>query len=216
MTQDFIPANGLSAPQANVAESVLMVKPDDIKYSTNIPWIAVIMVFIWVIFSAIINHSQFGDHFEQYTWAHSLEWGYHKHPPLPTWLLGSAIKILGPSVWWAYVLSALFNAGTACLTFLIARTLLGTPIAALAIVLWGLHHGFSARVQLWNHNTAMIFCTAATTWLVMQAVRTRALHMWLAAGIFGGLAMLSKYQALIPLFGISVALWHGGTLLLVI
>ena len=27
------------------------------------------------------------DNIEQLTWVRSLEWGYYKHPPLPTWLL---------------------------------------------------------------------------------------------------------------------------------
>lgn len=177
------------------------------------PWLAIGLVLLWVVFAASINRSQFGDHFEQFTWAHSLEWGYHKHPPMPTWLLGLAIRLFGPSVWWTYVLSALFNAGTAGLTFLIARKLLGSPVAALAILFWGLHQGFSSRAQLWNHNTAMIFFIAATVWLVMRAVESgRPRRWWLAAGVVAGMALLSKYQAVVPLFGIIVALWHGGSL----
>ena len=27
------------------------------------------------------------DNVEQWVWSQSLQWGYHKHPPLPTWLL---------------------------------------------------------------------------------------------------------------------------------
>ena len=36
------------------------------------------------------------DNLEQLTWVHSLEWGYYKHPPLPTWLLSVPVHLFGP------------------------------------------------------------------------------------------------------------------------
>ncbi|MEX8517475.1 MAG: glycosyltransferase family 39 protein [Leptothrix sp. (in: b-proteobacteria)] len=162
--------------------------------------------------AASVSHAQLGDHFEQYAWAHSLEWGYYKHPPVPTWLLSGLIHVFGPSIWLTYVLSALFNAGTAIFTFLIARKLFGTPTAALAVLLWGLDFKYSFRAEWWNHNTTMIFFVAMTVWLVMRAVLRKNLGWWLAAGIAAGLSLLSKYQAVIPLFGIIFSLWHSSAL----
>ena len=48
---------------------------------------ALLMAALWVLMPALLNGGQPGDHFEQFTWAHSMEGGYYKHPPLPTWLL---------------------------------------------------------------------------------------------------------------------------------
>lgn len=174
--------------------------------------LAMLIVLAWVGLALAVNTAQFGDHFEQYTWAHSLEWGYHKHPPLPTLILGAVQRVLGPSPWWAMLLAGLATAGTGLFTFLIARRVLGAQTAALAVLLWGLPQGFTTRAQLWNHNTLMMLCIAAAAWLALQAVERRRIGWWAAAGVLAGLAMLSKYQAILGLLGIVVALAAGGSL----
>ncbi|MBC7716569.1 MAG: glycosyl transferase, partial [Pseudorhodobacter sp.] len=35
------------------------------------------------------------DNIEQLTWVRSLQWGYYKHPPLPTWLLWLTVQGFG-------------------------------------------------------------------------------------------------------------------------
>jgi hypothetical protein len=170
------------------------------------------LVVIWALWAAYFNTAQFGDNIEQFNWAQSLELGYHKHPPLPSWVLGSVIKLFGPSIYWAYVLATLCLLGTATFTWLIARELVGERVAAAAIVLWGLNMTFSQRVQLYNHNTMLVLWFAATVWLSMRAsraVRGGALW-WIATGLAAGAATLSKYQALVPLAGLVLALaWSG-------
>jgi Dolichyl-phosphate-mannose-protein mannosyltransferase len=79
--------------------------------------------------------------------------------------------------------------------------------------LMGLHIGFSWRAQLYNHNTVLILFSAATVWATMRALdsnQKRAWGAWMLAGVMAGLAMLSKYQALVPLTGIVIALYAGG------
>ncbi|MEO8154411.1 MAG: glycosyltransferase family 39 protein, partial [Rhizobacter sp.] len=128
-------------------------------------WFALVMAWIWVLMPALINPGQQGDHFEQFTWAHSMEWGYHKHPPLPTWLLAIAIKLFGATPYAPYGVAALMVTGTCVFTYLVARELLGQRLASLAIVLWGLHWAFSWKAQLLNHNSVMMCCIAAAVWL---------------------------------------------------
>lgn len=176
-------------------------------------WFALILAWAWVLLPAWINSSQAGDHFEQFTWAHSMEWGYHKHPPLPTWLLALAIKLCGATPYASYVVSALVITGTAVFTYLVARALLGQRIASLAIVLWGLHWAFTQRAQLLNHNSVMMCCIAAAAWLALQASRQRSAWAdWVLLGLVSGLALLAKYQSAVPLFGLILALWRAGAL----
>lgn len=176
-------------------------------------WFALAMAGLWVLVPALINPGQVGDHFEQFTWAHSMEWGYHKHPPLPTWLLAITIKLVGPTPYATYAVAALMLAGTACFTWLLARELLGARLASLAIVLWGLHWSFSWKGQMLNHNSVMMCCIAAAAWLALQASkRTSAWGWWLGLGLVGGLAMLTKYQSAVPLVGVIIALWRAGHL----
>ena len=175
-------------------------------------WLSLALVATWVTLGASVNTAQWGDHFEQFVWAHGVEWGYYKHPPLPTWLLAAAINVFGPSPYWAYVLAGLCTAGTAGFTYAIARRLLGAPLAALALLLWGLQQAFSTRAQLFNHNTVMMLAVSAAAWCVLRALQSPLRRWWVAAGVAAGLAMLSKYQSVVPLAGIVVALMLAGEL----
>lgn len=176
-------------------------------------WFALAMAGLWVLVPALINPGQQGDHFEQFTWAHSMEWGYHKHPPLPSWLLAITIKLLGATPFATYGVAALMVVGTAVFTYLVAREVIGARLASFAIVLWGLHWAFSWKAQLLNHNSVMMFCIAAAAWLALQAVkRPTAWRWWVALGVVSGLALLSKYQSAIPLAGVILALWRAGHL----
>ena len=167
----------------------------------------------WALFGALLNPGQPGDHFEQFTWSHSFEGGYHKHPPLPTWMLAAAIRVFGFSPLWPYVLSALCVAGTAVFTFLVARRLLGERLAGVAIVLWGLHFAFSWKGQLFNHNTVMMVLLAAAAWVALRTAEPRAgWGWWIALGVLAGLALLSKYQSAVGLAGLILALGFSGML----
>ena len=169
-------------------------------------WLSLALVTLWVLLGAVVNDGQWGDHFEQFVWAHSFELGYHKHPPLPTWLLAAAIQLFGPSPYWAYALAAACAGGTAFFTHRIATRLIGSELAALAILLWGLQQAFSVRAQLFNHNTVMMLTVSATVWCVLRALSSTHRGWWAAAGCCAGLSMLSKYQSVVPLAGIAVAL----------
>jgi hypothetical protein len=174
--------------------------------------VALGLVVLWALWAGYFNTAQFGDNIEQFNWAQSLELGYHKHPPLPSWALGAVIKLFGPSVYWAYVLATLCLLGTALFTWQIGRDLVGERAAAAAIVLWGLNMTFSQRVQLYNHNTVLVLFMAASAWLAMRASRAERMAplWWLATGLAAGAAMLSKYQALVPLGGLLLALIGSG------
>jgi 4-amino-4-deoxy-L-arabinose transferase-like glycosyltransferase len=175
--------------------------------------LAAAIIALWVIVPACRNSAQWGDNFEQFVWAHSLDWGYYKHPPLPTWLMGGLIALAGPSRYWAYLLAGLCNVGTAFFTLRIAQRLLGMRLAGLALLFWGLQQAFSARAQLYNHNTVLMLMTSATAWCALRATCSESMRWWFAAGVGAGGAMLSKYQALVPLGGLLVALMLCGDLL---
>lgn len=178
-------------------------------------WISLGVIVIWALWAAAFNTAQFGDNIEQFNWAQSLELGYHKHPPLPSWALGLVVRLFGPSIYWAYVLSTACLLGTASFTWLIGRRLVGERVAAAAVVLWGLSLSFSQRVQLYNHNTVLVFWMAATVWLALRATAApRRTHLlwWAATGVAAAAAVLSKYQALVPLAGLLFALVMSGSL----
>lgn len=164
------------------------------------------LVFVWVAWTTFWDPGLYGDNVEQFVWVHSLEWGYHKHPPMPTWLLGAAIHLIGPHSWLTNALAAICFAVTGWLTWLIARNLCGERIANTAIVLWTLQQCFSLSAQIYNHNTVLVMFVAATVYAVLRAKVTKIpILWWFCAGFFAGCALLSKYQAALPLFFVLVA-----------
>ncbi|MEO8921816.1 MAG: glycosyltransferase family 39 protein [Caldimonas sp.] len=178
------------------------------------PLFVVLTVLAWVGTTAATSPNQWGDHLEQYVWAHGVEWGYHKHPPLPTWMLAATISLFGPSAWWTYVLAVCCFVGTALFTYGVGRRLFGEAVAALALLLLSLMHAFSSRASLFNHNSVMLLTVSATAWCVLRALATERhpFAWWGIAGMAAALAMLSKYQAVVPLAGIFVGASLAGEL----
>jgi 4-amino-4-deoxy-L-arabinose transferase-like glycosyltransferase len=181
------------------------------RFARSLPfWLTAFAIAAWSVAAAYINPAQFADSLEQFSWAHGLELGYWKHPPLPTWLIIAPIRLIGFSIYWTYALAAACFAGTAFFTWRITQRLFGPQAAVFAVLLIGLHIGFSWRAQLYNHNTVLILCVAATVWATLRALDSGKQSSWLLVGGLAGLAMLSKYQALVPLVGIVLALQLGG------
>jgi 4-amino-4-deoxy-L-arabinose transferase-like glycosyltransferase len=185
--------------------------PTSPRLAETIPvWFPVTILAAWVSLAAMLNSSQFGDNIEQYVWAHGMVWGYWKHPPLPTFLIAALIRAVGPSVYWSYALAAFCFSGTALFTWKIAERMIGLRLAAVAVLLLGLQLNFSWRAQIYNHNSLLILLVSAAVWSALVAAYDRRSGAWLLAGTFAGLAMLTKYQAIVPLLGLLGALWLSG------
>lgn len=163
-------------------------------------------VWLWIFLAAILNESQLGDSLEQFIWAQSFEWGYWKHPPLSTWLMYWAIHLIGPSHLWPYLLNAALYAITLYSTFKIAELLFNADIASLTVLLLTLHYGFTRRAQLYNHNSVLVCFIALTVLVTLLALRDDKFGQWALAGLLAGLSLLVKYQAILPLVGILVAI----------
>lgn len=176
------------------------------------PALTAICIGLWVVLAAAINTGQFADNIEEFVWAQSFEAGYWKHPPLPSWLLRATIQAFGFWSGWTYVLAALCFIGTAFFVWRVALRLGGQRVAAIAVLLQGLHLGFSWRAQEYNHNTVLVLFSAMTVWAVMRALETKRWRDWFLAGLCAGLAVLAKYQALVMIVGVLIALGLMGAL----
>ena len=56
-------------------DAILPPRGSDGALLRHAPPIAVAMVAMWVIVGTAFSSAQWGDHFEQFTWAHSVQWG---------------------------------------------------------------------------------------------------------------------------------------------
>lgn len=176
------------------------------------PLFACAIVISWVLLLASTHPAQYADSIEQYNWAHALQWGYWKHPPLPTWIMHGAIAVIGASHWTAPVLAALCLCASAFFLWSLARTILPSRAADLAVVLWPLHTALSTRADVYNHNTVLVLFSTAMAWAAARASASGRTRDWLLAGVFAGCGLLSKYTALVTIVGVLVALWGGGRL----
>ena len=191
--------------------SILQARAPDGAVLRAAPPVALAMIAMWAVVGTVFSSAQWGDHLEQFVWAHSVQWGYHKHPPLPTWLLAAAIELFGPSVESARALAVLCVLGTGLFTYLVARDLFDDQVASLTLLFWGLQHPFSHRCDLFNHNTVLMLTISGAAWCTLRAIRTPYLvRWWLAVGCLTGLSLLAKYQAVVPLIGVLLALWLSG------
>ena len=169
-------------------------------------------VAFWVLLASLTSSGQFADNIEQFVWAQSLEPGYWKHPPLPSWLLWAALNLFGFWSGWTYLLSAACFIGTVFFGWRIAHRIAGARVAAIAVLLQGLHLGFSQRAELYNHNTVVILFSSMTVWAALRALDRLRLRDWVLVGVCAGLALLAKYQAAVILGGILLAMGLSGEL----
>ena len=88
----------------------------------------VLLVFsvVWLLQIESTSLTAPKDNLEQLTWVHSLEWGYYKHPPLPTWLFSGPVNLLGLSARTSYLTGALFTLAGMFLLWQLLRELRGS------------------------------------------------------------------------------------------
>lgn len=176
--------------------------------------LAIGLQLLWLIVGSLFSDAVFGDNVEQFVWAQQPQWGYRKHPPLPTWILFAAQRVLGTHWWLPNLLAAVCWCAAAWLTWSIVRRLADQRVAAVAVLLWTLMQSVSWRSTLFNHNTVMVLAVAAVVYCSLRAREARdagaAQAWWAGVGIAAAAAILSKYQAALPLACIGAILLRLG------
>lgn len=163
----------------------------------------------WALLPSLLNVVPPVDNLEQRVWAASAEWGYHKHPPLPTWLYIAASSLL-PDGWaLTYALATAVLAIGFAAYWRLARALAGSDAATVAVLLTLCLYWFTARASYFNHNTVLVALTAIAAWHAWRASRDGRWSDWLLFGVASAAATLTKYQYgvfLLVLAGLGVRL----------
>lgn len=134
------------------------------------------------------------DNIEQLVWSQGLELGYHKHPPMPTWILIAAGKVLPVSVPLTFVLAILGIAIGWYFLWRLATELLGRNGGLAAVLATACIAFYAHRGHIFNHNTVLVpFCYAAA-WYFLCGVRLGRLWDWILLGVATAGALLTKYQ----------------------
>ncbi|HEY3779079.1 MAG TPA: glycosyltransferase family 39 protein [Rhizomicrobium sp.] len=164
----------LSQPQGWL---VLLVA-GQLLFWTVVPWL-----FAWSLPLDVVS--------DGIAWGHEWQWGYYKHPPLPSWLAELffvALGNIGP-----FLLSQIAIAATYGLVFLLGREFMPARWAAAgALLLAGVYY-FSVPTPEFNHNVAQMPLWAAASLFYYRAWKGGGLRWWLALGIAAGFGLIAKY-----------------------
>lgn len=130
-------------------------------------------------------------------WGHEWQWGYYKHPPLPSWTVEAffdAFGDVGP-----FLLSQLCIAATYVLVFLLGRDMMGARRAAVGtLLLVGVYY-FSIPTPEFNHNVAQMPVWAAACLCYFHAWQTDKMRWWAGLGVIAGMGLLTKYSTAVLL-----------------
>ncbi len=135
------------------------------------------------------------DSAEQMAWVRSLQWGYHKHPPLPTWLIAPSVAVFGLQAWIPAVWGAACKLAALLLCWDLMRRLFDVNRATLALVSITAVAYYSSRLHTYSHNEVMLLCGSGAAWALWQLLQTAQRRYGLLLGLSLGLGLLAKYQA---------------------
>lgn len=148
----------------------------------------------WFVWAVLSNSALPGDNVEQLNWTQSLELGYYKHPPLPTWLLHPFYLAIGPKPWLTYALGQACVGVAMWLMWRACALLAGGRNATLALLVLSNAYYFGQHAHLYNHNTVLLVPIALAFLATVSLARGAGLAHWLMLGAAIGLGMLVKYQ----------------------
>ncbi len=164
------------------------------RSSTQLIWLVALFALAWMASLVMTSVSPPADNIEQMLWVQSLQWGYHKHPPLPTWLFWIPTHLFGNEVATSYMAAALTNLASIAVFWQLMRRLRGQRFAFIAVLAVLCISYYNARFTTYNHNTVLMLVSTASAALCWQACTTGRLRWWIALGVALGLGLLTKYQ----------------------
>ena len=160
---------------------------------------------VWIAAYWLTATAAPGDNVEQLIWIRSLELGYYKHPPLPTWIMAAAAFVFGPSIGLTYILGAVLTLGSLAIFWSLLCRMRGKAYAMVAILAALSITFYSGRLYYYNHNVVMMIWISLAVALTWQVTVKPSLLTWALLGAVSGLAMLSKYQYVLALA--VIGLW---------
>jgi lipopolysaccharide core galacturonosyltransferase RgtB len=149
-----------------------------------------------LIFRTFVSESAGIDEAHQLVVGQKLQWGYGPHAPLYTWLMFIFLHVFGSSEFSLTLLRELLLFGTYTLTYFTTRELTRSHVCGiLAALALQFHPSIAWESQRELTNSIVASTMVLATLLSFLRIRPDRWGAWLAFGFFGGLTLLSKYNA---------------------
>jgi 4-amino-4-deoxy-L-arabinose transferase-like glycosyltransferase len=142
--------------------------------------------------------------------SHDLELSYFDHPPLNYWIAHFFIPLLGDGRALRLPFIVIF-AGTTSLVYLFTRHLFGSVAGLWAVLTLNLSLFFTVAGSWILPDGPLMFCVVAAAYTIAHGLFPAAgpvspWRTWLVAGLWIGLAGLSKYHAVLFVAGLFIYL----------
>jgi hypothetical protein len=180
--------------------------------------ILLLIACIWFFTTIATRHAPEWDNMEELVWASSFEWGYQKHPPLPTWIMYPCTLLFGKVIWLPFALGYLSVFFSQLIVFNLFQKVCKQgddsipSYAPLVFILIGsLIIYYTTRGGDYNHNSVQLWSIAAmfnfyySSWVLERKIdferaNKKSYYLnWSVFGLVTGLALLSKYSAIVQI-----------------
>lgn len=152
-------------------------------------------LFYWTLVPWLAHHAPPLDATEMYGWSLSWEWGFYKHPPMPTWIVALVQAIIGKNMFSLFLCASLAIAATYYAVAWLSAKFLEEKEAIVALFLYAL----TIYCHLWssdfNHNQIQMPFWAFSLVFLYLTLQQGGLRNAFILGLLMGLNALSKYTA---------------------
>lgn len=148
----------------------------------------------WVGLPGLLHSGPDADNMEELIWGNTFEWGYFKHPPLPSWVHFALFSVFGRHVWVTFLAGQLSVTLAFYFIWRLGCEMTSQRNALLGVLLMMPIAYFTVRGVMSNHNTLQLWSVAGSIWMLYRAVRYQQLRDWMLLGMFSGFGVLTKYS----------------------
>jgi len=142
-----------------------------------------------------------------------LAWGRHfplvtpDHPPLMAWIGGAVERVFGGSAASVVAANQVLMAVGLVYLYAVLRLLVGPALASLFTLIYGasFYTALGALSFALNADILQLTSWPAVVFHLLRAARTNRVAHWLGLGVWTAIAFLTKYNAVVLLAGLGVA-----------
>jgi 4-amino-4-deoxy-L-arabinose transferase-like glycosyltransferase len=138
-------------------------------------------------------------------WALRPALSYLDHPPMVGWLIAAGRAIAGDTEFGIRLMAVLASLLGGFAIWRTASLLFGPDVGGLAVSYAMVLPLLSVGAIIITPDTSSVLFQVLAVWSLAELHVSGRRNWWLAAGVFGGLGLLSKYTGLF--FGATVVLW---------
>jgi 4-amino-4-deoxy-L-arabinose transferase-like glycosyltransferase len=168
-----------------------------------VAWL-VVRTVLWTAGIAATHPNAQIDMTEWGSWGSTFAWGYPKHPPLPGWIAGLALRLTPGQVWGEYLAGYLCSAGCLWAAWRLAREFLPARSAVFAALALDALAYLTNDPADFSNNVVLNLLWALTALTLFHAIRYGRTRTWLVVGILTGSSLLTKYSIGLLLIPVGV------------